>query len=108
MAFTDADGNIITSVDGDGRQHEGGVTIVTSDSLVGTHFLDSHGQGGHGGVTKIEIDDDMDMGDMGHGVGKIKGTVVIREQRLEFKFPAKIEMVLSQILAIIAWVDNSF
>jgi len=74
LAFTDADGNIITSVDGDGRQHEGGVTIVTSDSLVGTHFLDSHGQGGHGGVTKIEIDDDMDLGDMGgHGIGKMKG-----------------------------------
>ena len=30
LAFTDADGNIITSVDGDGRQHEGGVKIVTS------------------------------------------------------------------------------
>ena len=28
LAFTD--GNIITSVDGDGRQHEGGVKIVTS------------------------------------------------------------------------------
>ena len=78
LAFTDADGNIITSVDGDGRQHEGGVTIVTSDSLVGTHFLDSHGQGSHGGVTKIEIDDDMDMGDMGgHGIGKVKGKLEV-------------------------------
>ena len=58
MAFTDADGNIITSVDGSGSQNDAGVTIVTSDSLVGTHFLNSGPD--HGGpVTKIEIDDDM-------------------------------------------------
>ena len=91
LAFTDADGNIITSVDGDGRQHEGGVTIVTSDSLVGTHFLDSHGQGSHGGVTKIEIDDDMDMGDMGgHGIGKVKGKLEVfwEDHKNLMKYPS--------------------
>merc|ERR1711935_1110122 len=70
LAFTDADGNIITSVDGgDIRgQNEQTVSIVTSDSLVGTHFLDS---GPGQGVTKMEIDDDMDIMDGSHG--KLKG-----------------------------------
>ena len=72
MAFTDADGNIITSVDGvstgGGQNEQPGVTIVTSDSsLIGTHFLNSD----PGPVTKIEIDDDMDIMDGGHG--KLKG-----------------------------------
>lgn len=55
LAFTDADGNVITSVvDGvvTSTNNDGqGVTIVTTDSLVGSHFLDSNP------VTKIEIDD---------------------------------------------------
>ena len=57
LAFTDADGNVITSVvDGvvTSTNNDGqGVTIVTTDSLVGSHFLDSNP------VTKIEIDDDV-------------------------------------------------
>ena len=71
LAFTDADGNVITSVDGvvgSGGQNDG-VTIVSSDSLVGTHFLNSTDPGP---VTKIEIDDDIDIMDGSHH-GKLKG-----------------------------------
>ena len=58
LAFTDADGNVITSVvDGvlaNTTSADGGVTIVTTDSLAGSHFLSAAGDT----VTKIEIDDD--------------------------------------------------
>lgn len=58
LAFTDADGNVITAVDGSVVTSNSGnnenVTIVTTDSLVGTHFLNSGDA-----VTKIEIDDDV-------------------------------------------------
>ena len=58
IAFTDADGNVITSVvDGvlaNTTSADGGVTIVTTDSLAGSHFLSAAGDT----VTKIEIDDD--------------------------------------------------
>jgi hypothetical protein len=66
LAFTDADGNVITSVvDGvvstSGDSPSGGVTIVTTDSLVGSHFLTTDA------VTKIEMDevddDDDDVDD---------------------------------------------
>lgn len=61
LAFTDADGNIITSVDGvvtsNSNNDSGGVTIVTTDSLVGTHFLNTSDHP----VTKIEIDEDIDQ-----------------------------------------------
>lgn len=59
LAFTDADGNVITAVDGSvvssNASNNENVTIVTTDSLVGTHFLNSAGDA----VTKIEIDDDV-------------------------------------------------
>ncbi len=55
LAFTDADGNVITSnVDTSPGGHPGGgVTIVTADSLVGSHFLSDTP------VTKLEIEDDV-------------------------------------------------
>ena len=60
LAFTDADGNVITLPDGvvTSTGSDGGVTIVTTDSLVGSHFLSA--TDGVGPVTKIEIDDDHD------------------------------------------------
>ena len=80
LAFTDADGNVITSVDGMVHHHnahphshhphpnEPGVTIVTADSLVGTHFLNSAGPDHVS--TKIEVDDDNDLlGPHGHHHG---------------------------------------
>ena len=54
LAFTDADGNVITPVaDGSPPGNPGGVTIVTSDSLVGNHFLSGDQ------VAKLEIEDDV-------------------------------------------------
>ena len=56
LAFIDADGNVIHSVVdvANSSANDGhGVTIVTTDSLVGSHFLNADP------VTKIEIDDDV-------------------------------------------------
>ena len=77
LAFTDADGNVITLPDGvvTSTGSDGGVTIVTTDSLVGSHFLSA--TDGVGPVTKIEIDEDninqMDLMASSPGASTSKG-----------------------------------
>ena len=85
LAFTDADGNVITLPDGvvTSTGSDGGVTIVTTDSLVGSHFLSA--TDGVGPVTKIEIDEDninqMDLMDSSPGASTSKkGMTIVKKK----------------------------